>query len=56
VRERSGIQDDEIDTIGRGLLHAIDEFMLGVALVADQRMTQIPGDLNTATLYILETV
>jgi hypothetical protein len=36
MRERSGIQDDEIDPIGRGLLHAIDEFMFGVALVADQ--------------------
>ena len=36
MRERPRIQYDEINTIGRGLLHAIDEFMFGVALVTDQ--------------------
>ncbi len=36
VCECARVQDNEVDTIARRLLHAIDEFVFGVALEANQ--------------------
>jgi hypothetical protein len=36
VSERAGIQKDEFDLITPGLLNAVDDFVLGVALKAVQ--------------------
>ena len=48
MREAARVQDDKFDAIDLSLLHAIDEFMLGVALKALQLVSKRPGDLNTA--------
>ncbi len=52
MREAARVQDDKFDAIDLGLLHAIDEFMLGVALKALQFVSKRPGNLNTGLFDI----
>jgi hypothetical protein len=44
MRERTGIDDDEIDAVGFCLLHSIDQLMLRVALAAGDVMAQVGSD------------
>ena len=50
------IQDNEVDSIGRRLLHAVDEFMFGITLETNQRMPERLGDIDAARLDIGKAV
>ncbi len=54
VRKATRIQDDKVDPVASGLLHAIDEFMFGVALETDKVMSELFGNGNAAILDVSE--
>ena len=50
MRERAGVQQDEIRSVGCGLLYAIDNLMLGVTLKALQAMAEFRGEIRQTAL------
>ena len=54
VGERSWIQDNEVDTIGGGFLHPIDEFVFGIALKAIHLMSKLNRDFNAVCFDVFE--
>jgi len=56
VRKCTRVQDDEVDPVACSLLHAIDEFVFGVALVTNQRVPEGFGRVDTASLDVFEAV
>lgn len=52
VRETTGVQNDKIDAVGRGLLHPVDQFVFGIALEGVERMPVIGRDFATAILDV----
>ena len=45
-----GVEEDEVDLLGRAALDPVDQLMLGVALEGDQRVACLGGELGQPLL------
>ena len=52
--ECARVQDDEVDPVGRSLLHAVDELVFGITLETGERVAEPCGELDTACLDVVE--
>ena len=54
VSKCTGVQQYEIDFVLRCFLHAIDELMLGITLVAIERVSELLGQLDAIRLDVVQ--
>lgn len=52
VRKSARVQKDEVDTFRRGELHAINNFVFGIALEANELVVEIAGKNLQSTLNV----
>ena len=52
VRECTGIEDDDVDTVPFSLVNAVNQFMLGIALKVFELVSSLPGFLLCPLYYV----